>query len=150
MKRRLIVMTVVLSLCLTGCFFSRKERYTFRQEFAQIVSIDILKKDYDSIDPYTPAQIIKTIPPEEHRTLIDALLELEGFRLFYEPGTGFGMYYIRITYKDGEQEMMGDYSNGYITPDGKLHQDNYSFYREPYYDLISRFVGEETRWPLSG
>ena len=143
------MLAVVLTLSLMGCFFSREEKYEFRQEFDQIVSIEILKKEYDSNDATTPAKMIKAIPPEEHRALIDALLELEGFRLFYEPSTGVGMYYIRITYKDGAQELMGNYSTAYITADGKLHEDNYSFCREPFYDLISRLLGEETRWPLT-
>ena len=147
MKKCLIILAIVLTLSLTGCFFSKKVKYEFRQEFEQIVSIDILKKDYDSSNPYTPKQVIKTIPPEEHRALIDALLELECFRLYYEPSTGIGMYIIRITYKDGEQEMIGNYNNAYITPDGKIHEDNYGFCREPFYDLISRFLGEEISAP---
>ncbi len=143
MKKRFIVLAIVLSLSLTGCFCSREEKYECRQEFDQIVSIDILRKDYDSIDASTPAKVIKTIPPEEHKALIDALLELEGFRIFCEPSRGIGLYYIRITYKDNEQEMIGNYNNAYITPDGKIYEVNYTFHREQFFDLVSRFLGEE-------
>ena len=59
------------------------------------------------------------------------------------PGTGIGLYIIRITYKDGEVDLIGDYNTGYIDADGRIHQDRLLFHTEPYYDLISALLGEE-------
>jgi hypothetical protein len=119
MKRRIVGIVISVVCILSGCFLISKEPYTFRQEFDLIVSIEILKKEYDSISPYTPMHVIKTINPAMHQELIDALLKIEGSRIGLDPGTGFGVYIIRSTYRDGEIEMLGDYNNGYITADGK-------------------------------
>lgn len=142
MKIRIIWIVILVVCMLSGCFFISKEPYTFRQEFDQIVTIEILKKEYDSTSPYTPMNVIKTIDPSMHQEMIDALLKAEGNRLGLSPGRGFGMYIIRIIYKDGEIEMMGNYSNGYITPDGELHENIYAFNREQFYAIISHYLGE--------
>jgi hypothetical protein len=150
MKVRLLLLIALLGFMLNGCIFNHKTPYEFRQEFDQIACIEILKKQYDSIRTDTPMDVIKTIDPTEHRALIDALLETDGSRVGLDPPTGFGMYIIRITYLDGEMEMIGNYSNGYITPDGKLHEDIYCFDREQYYAVISDYLGEEVIWPTAG
>ena len=150
MKSRIVGIVISVICILSGCFLISNEPYTFRQEFEQIVSIEILKKESDSISPYTPMHVIKTINPAMHKELIDALLKIEGSRIGLEPGTGFGVYIIRITYKDGEMEMLGDYNNGHITADGKLHEDIYAFNSEQYYQVISNFLGEVITPPTLG
>ena len=150
MKIRIIGIITLVVCILSGCFLISDEPYTFRQEFEQIVSIEILKKEYDSISPYTPMHVVKTVEPTMHQELINDLLKLEGGRIGLEPGTGFGVYIIRITYKDGEIEMLGDYNNGYITPDGKLHEDIYAFDSDQYYQVISNYLGEVITPPTLG
>lgn len=145
MKIRAIVLTVIFVCILTGCtmILFPDEPYEFRQAFDQIVSIDILKKEYDSTSTDTPMNVLKTIDPSLHKDVIDSLSQAPGGRSGMPPGTGFGLYIIRITYQDGEQEMIGNYNTGYILPNGEIHQDIYCFETIAYYKLISRFLGEE-------
>lgn len=148
MRCRNICISLLLVCILSGCFFrDRVTPYEFRQNFDQIVSIEILKKEYDSVSTDTPTYNIHTVELAEHRAFIDGLLQIEGGRAMLEPGTGFGMYIICITYKDGEKEMIGNYNNGYITPKGDLYQDTYRFDAEAYYAFLSKVLGQEiTDW----
>ena len=143
LKIRVVLLLFLISIMISGCFFITEEPYEFRQEFDEIVSIEILKKEYDSINADTPMNVIKVIESADHRALIDDLLAAKGSRIGLDPSTGFGMYIIRITYQDGEMEMLGNYNNGYITPDGELREDVYCFDREQYYAIISKYLGEE-------
>ena len=148
MRTRNIWVILLLACMLSGCFLrDRAMPYEFRQNFDQIVTIEILRKENDSVVTDTPANIILTVDPSEHRAFIDGLQQVEGGRAMLEPGTGFGMYIIRITYKNGEIEMIGNYNNGYITPDGKVHQDVYRFDAKAYYAFLSDVLGKEiTDW----
>lgn len=143
MKRWIRCTTLLLTIALSGCIFNTDEPYEFRQALDQIVTIEILRKEYDSVDTDTPMNVIHTIDPSSHKDFVDDLLKIEGGRVGLEPGTGFGMYIICITYKDGEKEMIGDYNNGYITSDGEVHQDIYAFDTEQYYAFISELLGEK-------
>ena len=133
---------ILLLVCMfSGCIFVTSEPYEFRQAFDQIMSIEILKKEYDTASIDDPMNFIYTVDPSLHRSFIDDLIKIEGGRMGLDPTTGFGVYIIRITYKDGEMEMIGNYSNGYITPDGIVHEDVYMFKREQYYAFLSDVLG---------
>lgn len=143
MKLR-ILFTVMLILVLTsGCSFVSDCPYEFRQDFDQIKKIEIVKKEYDSIRTDTPIQLIKVLDESEHQAMIDAILDADGSYVGLEPGTGFGLYIIRIYYQNGEIELLGQYNNGYISPDGEIHQDIYAFDREDFNAIISEFLDDE-------
>lgn len=148
MKYRNICISVLLVCMLSGCFLrDRAMPYEFRQAFDQIASIEILRKETDSVLPDTPTQTIHTLNEAQYKVFLDGLQKIEGGRAGSEPGTGFGMYMIRITYKDGEMEMIGNYNNGYITPDGEVHQDVYRFDARQFYAFLSDVLGKEiTDW----
>lgn len=147
MKNRLLSILLMSILVFSGCFFNTAEPYQFRQGLDQITTIEILRKEYDSTNTDTPMNVIHTVDSSVHMDFVDDLLKIEGGRIGLDPGTGFGMYIIRITYKDGEIEMIGNYNNGYITPDGKLHQDIYAFDAKQFYAFLSDVLGKEiTDW----
>lgn len=148
MKYRNICICVLLLCMLSGCFLrDRTTPYEFRQEFDQIASIEILRKETDSVLTDTPTHIIYTLNEADYKSFLDRLMEIEGGYAGSEPGTGFGMYMIRITYQDGEMEMIGNYNNGYITPSGEVHQDVYRFDANQYYAFLSDVLGKEiTDW----
>lgn len=140
----LLVFAMIISL--SGCFFQLFQTempYAFRQSADQITAIEIIRKQYDSISAETPMYVLKTFEENEYQTVLDGINSVPGGRNGLEPGRGIGLYIIRITYADGEIELLGDYNNGYISTDGKIHQDCYAFYTEEYYDLISSLLGEE-------
>ena len=154
MKSRIIGIVILVACVLSGCFFVTKGPYTFRQEFDQIVKIEILEKEQDLSDlsDYDPARVkvLKTLDITEHRAFIDDLLKVEGSRVGLDPATGFGDHIIRITYRNGEIELIGAYNNGYIPTDGRLRSDCYGMNKEQFYDLLSRVLGEEITEPTWG
>ena len=143
MKIKLGAIILLCIFILTGCFYQEYEPYEFRQDFDQIVKIEIVQKEYDSILPDTPTFVVEVLDESEHQTMIDAILSTKGFRKTWEPNSGLGMHIIKIYYQNGEVELLGMYNNGYIPPDGEIHEDNYAFNKEEFLSLLSEWLGEE-------
>jgi hypothetical protein len=143
MKIKLGAMFLLCVYVLTGCFQQKHEQYEFRQDFDRIQKIEIVKQTEMSLDAIVPVYVIKEFEPDEFRMVVDAILELDGGRVALDPPTGFGVYQIRITYADGEIEIIGNYSKGYISCDGVLHEEYFSLNKEQYYEMISELLGEE-------
>lgn len=143
MKTKLGSIIILCMFIFTGCFNQEYEQYEFRQDFDQIVKIEIVQKEYDSILSTTPTFIVKVLEENEHQAMIDAILSTKGFRKTWEPNTGLGMHIIKIYYQNGEVELLGMYNNGYVSPDGETHEDNYAFDKEEFLSLLSEWLGEE-------
>ena len=151
MKSRIIGIVILVACILSGCFFVTKGPYTFRQEFDQIVKIEILEREQGA-DEYDPARVkvLKTLDITEHRAFIDDLMKVEGSRVGLNSASGFGKHIIRITYRNGEIELIGVYNNGYVSVDGRLHVDCYGMDKDQFYDFLSRVLGEEITEPTLG
>lgn len=144
MKKLLILTVGIVIFCLTGCrFYETIETFEFRQPSENIVCIEILKKEYDSINTDTPLILLKTFDESEYSKVIEGIPALDGWRNTLDPPTGFGVCVFRITYEDGAQEIIGNYSKGYILPNGELCEDFYQLDREQFYSLVSELLGEE-------
>ena len=142
-KRTVVLIIILISAILYGCSVPLDLEYSYRQSADQITSIEILRKEYDSVRTDTPMNVLKVFDPSEFQMVLDGLGNVPITRRLNPPGTGFGLYIIRITYQNGEADLIGNYNTGYITTDGQLYQESYFFHTEPYYDLISALLGEE-------
>lgn len=138
MKTRTVVILVIIALLLFWMFHT-KGPYKFRQDTDQIVSIEILKIviSYE----HETTKVLMTIDPSEHQEVVNGLLEISGGRVVLDPPTGFGRYIFRITYQNGERELIGRYNNGYVTPGGELHFKNYCFNKEQFNEFLSGILG---------
>lgn len=136
-----IILVLFVIIITSGCVNGSYIPYEFRQEFDQIVSIEIGMKEYGYSDLDAPIVILKTLEPSDHSVMIDAILEIPGQRIT-PPGDGFGPYLIVITYANGELEYLGEYNNGFRTPEGKIVQDSYHFNTDAFYELLSSYLGE--------
>lgn len=146
MKRNIVALAMLTAILLSSCGTDREVRYSFRQEFAQITSIEIAYAEDGYSDINDAMQVIKTIDPSEHRAIVDAILKISGNRVT-PPGSSFGVHIIIITYVNGEKELIGNYNNGYITPEGKLKKDRYRLNRDEFYELVSFYIGEKVTEP---
>lgn len=151
--KKVLLLCLFVMLALTGCMFYKEESYTFRQSFDQITSIEILKRG-EFVENTTmanrPMSIMKTLDETEYQDMIDAILSADGGRNGLISTTTCGSHIIRITYKDGEVEMLGCYNNGYVSVDGTWRPDCYTFDKEEFYAIISGFLGEEIKEPTLG
>ncbi len=140
MKIILVVyVSLICFLCI--CAMVINPEYSYRQSADQIIAIEILKNPEVRTD--APMHVLKTLDPSEFQMVLDGLDSIQAHYKNGDPFYGFGMYVIRITYQNGEIDIIGNYNTGYITVDGQLHQERFYFKREPYYDLISEILGEE-------
>lgn len=146
MRYKIIILVLILIGIMTGCINGPVKPYEFRQEFDHITSIEIAQKEYGYGDSTAPMNIIKTLETSEYRAVIDAILDIPGQRIV-PSNNGFGPYIIIISYDNGEKEYLGAYNNGYVSADGKLKQDSYTFDRECFYELISSCLGKEITPP---
>ena len=136
MKKRSLIVSLIASILFVCFLLATNQSYKFRQEFDQIVKIEILKKDTYGYDTSTAVEVLKTLDTTEHRAFIDNFMKVEGFRIGSDPPSGFGTYVIRITYRNGETELISDYNNGYVSADGIVHIDNSCMEREQFYDFL--------------
>lgn len=143
MKTKLGVIFLLCVFVLAGCLQETHEQYEFRQGVDQIQKIEIVKQAEMCLDAIVPVSVEKEFEPDEFQMVVDAIMELDGGRVALDPPTGFGLYQIRITYADGEIEIIGNYSKGYISCDGVLHEEFFSLDKEQYYKMISEFLGKE-------
>lgn len=144
MKKYIICLTIGILFCsLIGCLSQTEKVYTYRQSADQIESIEVLRKEYDSNGISTPMYVLRTFAPSEFQTVLEGLSNIPASYRLNPPATGFGLYIIRITYKNGEADFIGDYNTGYMTVDGEIFQERWFFNTEPYYDFISELLGEE-------
>lgn len=150
MKKRIAILAISIIIFLTGCYPTAEKPYEFRQSLDQIETIEIaLKKEYDP-DLADEPIVLKTLDVQEHQAIIEALLKADGNVVLSPPGRGIGVYIVQITYKNGELELIGEYNNGYITPEGEVVQHGYIFNREQLYEIISYFLGEQVVSPTLG
>ena len=121
--------------------------YKFRQEYDQIVRIEILAKEEFISGYYVPMEVVKTLDISEYRIFLDELMKIEGSRVGLDPPSGFGAYIIRITYRNGEIELISDYNSGYISGDGIVREIYYCMDSDQFYDFLSRVLGEQITEP---
>lgn len=147
MKNKVLLVSIIAVILLGYFLLTTNQPYIFRQAFDQIVKVEILAKEEDISGYDTPMEVLKTLDVSEHRAFIDAFMEVEGFRIGMDPPSGFGTYIIRITYRNGEIELISDYNNGYISVDGVVHTDNYCMDRDQFYDFLASVLGEQVTEP---
>ena len=135
----LLVSLIAVALCY---ILVANRTYQFRQEFDQITKIEILEKEKPLSGGYdVPMKVLKTLDTSEHRAFIDDFMRVDGSRVGMDPPTDFGTYLIRITYRNGEIELISDSNNGYISVDGIVYTANYCMDDDAFYDFLSGVLG---------
>lgn len=144
MKKNILALCLLIVFIFSGCsLIVKKAPYSFRQSVDQIEAIEILKKIDVSGDTNLSVEIIKELDKEQHQGIVNDILSADGNYVAEGAGSGFGPYIIRITYKNGEIELIGEYNNGYAAPGGEINQGIYWFNKEHFYAIISQYVEVE-------
>lgn len=147
MKKAISILLLILAsisfgqFVLSSVFASKQEPYVFQQEADQIASIEIVKMKQDSGGINTPVHVLLVLEENQYQEILDAIVAVPGGRTFGDYPTGLSVYYIRITYQDGAIEAIGDYAYVYYSADGKCRDGNYVFETEPFYEMLSSFLG---------
>lgn len=142
MKSKVLITILIVTILLCLILFGIDRPYKFRQEYDQIVKIEITQKEQDISGYEVPKKVLKVLKPSEHRAFIDDLKKVDGSYVGMDPPDGFGMYIIRITYRNGEVELISEHNNGYISVDGIIYEGVYCMNKDQFYDFLSRVLGE--------
>ena len=137
--KTVIVIVVLLGSILTGCY-SRVGSFPLRQSVENMSKIELLM-DFTPVGEGTEFTVLQEISKENHETFINELLGLECRKVFGDMPTDFGVIAIRITYVDGNIEMIGHGNNAYFTED-RNYYGAYYFQYEDFKELFSHYVDE--------
>jgi len=86
-------------------------------------------------------EVIVELDPSQYSYFLEKLSSVKGQPFFNPPGTDFGLYVIRITYIDGEEEFISCDNNAYLRPGKELRYDTYWFSDKDGFDqLIQEFI----------
>jgi len=141
MKKRHWIIFVILSVTLAGCAADPSKPYSFRQKESQIVEISILVQNKEYSNWEERFEVIVELDPSQYSYFLEKLSSVKGQPFFNPPGTDFGLYVIRITYIDGEEEFISCDNNAYLRPGKELRYDTYWFSDKDGFDqLIQEFI----------
>ena len=142
MKRIRCLLICVLCVLISGCGFfpSIQKPYSFRQEADDVCSIEIVRKLYDTLDPIGEIELEATLREDLYDEFMEALVQIDGNYVLEGAAFNFAKYIVRITYADGEVELISEYNSGYITSEGVLVQEHYWFDHDQFYSFLSQYV----------
>ena len=147
MKKNILLVAFIAVCFVLFLYMSANLSYQFRQDLDHIVKIEIIKKEATISGEIISIEVLKTLDVSEHKTFINDLKKVRGSRVGMDPPDGYGTHIIRITYQDGEIELIGPVNNGYISVDGIIHTDNFGMNEDQFYEFISGVLGEEVKNP---
>lgn len=83
--------------------------------------------------------VICEIPQDLHEPFISDLMSLVCYKSSLDPPTDFGWWIIRITYKNGDIDLIGSDNNAYVTSTKTVY-DCYGFHWDEYKSFFSEYV----------
>lgn len=139
--RKTICIICLFLLCLTvlfGC--SKTFSYSFRKARSQIATVEICAYDrtadqWDVLVQLTQEQVNEILAD------IQALQCHKSFQL--DPILSYGDVAIFFTYQNGEQEIIGIYNTGWITPEGKKATTSCYFEINDICAVIAKYVDRD-------
>lgn len=137
-KRKLILLFLALALSLCMCVPS-VGTVELSQEREQIVSVELLYKP-EMTWPWEFTPICR-IEAEDQDRFLDDFQELEARWIFNDPFTDLGELVIRVTYQNGDVDLIG-YCNNIRVQDGKEDYENWYFDEEEFKALFDAYAGE--------
>ena len=142
MKKGRCILICIFCVLLSGCGFFPVVRkpYSFKQEIANVYSIEIVRKLYDTLDPIGEVEVETTLQEDLYDGFMEALVLIDGNYVLEGAAFNFGKYIVRITYFNGEVELISEYNSGYVTPEGILVQEHYWFDHDQFYALLAKYV----------
>ena len=108
-----IIYLFLLIFILCGCSSNRmSEHYVFQNKDEAIESVELLLNPYTD-DGYSEHEgefiSIRTLEKNEISSFMESVYALETGKCISPPPTNHGFYIVRVTYENGDIEMLGSY-----------------------------------------
>jgi len=147
MKTLKILSALLMLLLLAGCDWSPKNNidmpFECCQPIDQITSIEIMHKQSATRYDGVPSEALQVVNPSDYAEFLEEISKLQGAEII-PPRSGYGYYYIRITYQDQMFEVVGNCGSGYYYPDGRKLLRDYTFLDNvEYMAFINKWVDAE-------
>ena len=149
--KRIAILVMLLSLVFSGCIFKRKTNYEFLHSADQIVSIVLLDNDdHNTLLAREPnPTVLCVISEEEFESVISTLANIPGNKVINDPPRGYGSVVIRITYSNGDFELIGRHNSSVHLASGRDYSENFLFNQEGFCEFLLKYVDESefADWP---
>ena len=128
----------VLLLC--GCG-STVRQFPLHQSTENIIKIELLKNNATIEEPNIDFSVVCELPEESFAEFMDSLLHMTCYKYFGDMPTEIGTLAIRITYSNGDIEIVGNDNNAYFTSK-KQEYGIFHFDYAEFHDLFAQYVDE--------
>lgn len=134
-----------LFLCLSACN-PPKETYMFPNTSELVESIELIYNQAENGEGADEQNfvIIKELDQAEITSFMEGVYKLETRRGGTPPLWGYGYYIARVTYSNGDVEMLGSINIEFIKAgEGRSGVGNYYFVGDTFLNLFSQYVSIE-------
>lgn len=153
--RKVIRYTVIffMLVLLVLSFLSNRipKHYIFQNPIDQIESIELLYNQNDGGEGINPSNIysIRLLEKDEVQPFMEAIYNLET-RIANPPPSGWGCYIVKISYFNGDIELLGSYNIEYI-PEGHTETGigSYFFTGKAFEELFEKYI-DASEYPYIG
>lgn len=122
-----VLCTIILAQCVFMGLFETGNKSAFlpfSQDLQNVESVEI----YKSLDQWHENHALWKTPEKNTAShLLSQILELPDKGMVFEPPTSFGLYVIRIIYRDGTMDLLWETSRMTITMDGSIAYGYHNF-----------------------
>ena len=140
--KKLIVMILIIIILFSSCKMP-PTTYSFPHNPDQVVSVILLHNRNSSGEGTDQSNfsVIKELTPEESVLFVDEVYKLDTHRRYGGPYWGYGDYIAKITYDNGDVEMLGSLHIEFI-PNGETATGYgaYHFEHGSFVTLLSNYA----------
>lgn len=151
MKNRIIfslaVILLVVFATLCGCQ-KKTYAYTLEQDLDHVEKVELCRYIYHTSDPLISP--IAVLDKSEADSLLQNLGTLECYRHFGDHTQDFGEIVVKITYTDGQAEVIGSWNTGHVDTEGKLWLTGYYFDEEAWKAFLQKNVSSDILADVDG
>lgn len=136
----LIVILLVVFAAFCGC---QKKTYVYplEQDLDNVEKVELCRYTYHTSDPLISS--IAVLDNSEADSLLQNLGTLECYRHFGDHTQDFGEIVVKITYTDGQAEVIGSWNTGRVDTEGKLWLTGYYFDEEAWKALLLKNISPD-------
>lgn len=138
-KVRWIVFILCLGIFIKGLGTTR--HFPLSQPETQISKIELLHKQMENNNLLPLFVPICEIPMDQVDEFLSDFQQLDCSRNGFDPATAFGELVIRITYQNGDADLVGYANNAYVTAEG-IEYDIYRFNSKEFKFFFAQYAGD--------
>lgn len=138
---RIVLIALLVLLVCHSCFGNN--RYRFPNPLEEIEKVELLYNPnrFSAEDPVYEFVLMRELQSEEVAPFMTEIYQLKTDKYGPPPRRGYGWYIVRVTYSNGDVEMLGSYNIAYIRSGKPQHSTGiYYFPDNGLTELLKNYV----------